>query len=242
MSTYVLFDPKNRIERHCFLSPRHALPPAHVLSLSSGVVILCRPLFYRYHTIKDDRKRAGHPSTGIFELSERMIKALLSLPDFVPREKLLLSRLVTKIHEIAKIAERVEPQLPAKTETPRATPLPPPRPEPLAPAQIIRTADGLSSSPAMAAALIRLLMLYVMNKGFSSDLRLELRKIAQSLRALYPLAFIENAARGETMSPHINPSTHTVHSFRRSDLKNAQQATYNKQKTQPAANFPKSIP
>ena len=98
------------------------------------------------------------------------------------------------------------------------------------------TIDAMTPQTPEGQALIRLLMLYVMNKGFSPDLKLELLRIAQSLRALYPLGLIENAARAETKSPHINPSTHTVHSFRRADLKIAEQAVYNR------APFPKAIP
>jgi len=241
MSTYVLFNPASHIERQCFLSPRHALPSAQIMSVPQGVVILCRPLHYRYHTIKDDRKRIGHPHTGIFELCQRLINELYERPLFVPREKLFIDTLKTKIHDLVKMsaqadAARTAYQSPPKTEASRTTRQPPPKPEPLSASQAIWTASRMSSIPAVAQALIRLLMLYVMNKGFSPDLKLELRRIAQSLRALYPLGLIENAARAETMSPHINPSTHTVHSFRRADLKIAEQAVYNR------APFPKAIP
>ncbi len=234
MSTYVLFDPEKRIERLCFLSPHHALPPAQMLSTPQGVAIVCRPLFYLYHTIHDDKKKIAHPRPGVFELSQRLINELYERPDFVPREKLLLERLKTKIHTLAKRAEQAEVtrltyQALPRTEAARTT-LQQHKAEPV-PLPLLLRAVGLSSQPNAARGLVRLLMMYVMNKGYTPELRQELRRIAQSIRMLYPREIIDEAARNETMSPHINPSHHTVHSFHMADLKNAELAFNKRQQT-----------
>jgi hypothetical protein len=86
LSMYVVFDTKKRVERRCFLSPRRPLPAAENLGTESGIVIACIPLNYRYHTLKDDRKRTGHPRAGLFELSQRLVnEQLYNNPSPTPR-------------------------------------------------------------------------------------------------------------------------------------------------------------
>ena len=232
MSTYVVFDPENHIERHCFLSPRHALPPASALSTPQGIVILCRPLFYRYHTMKDDRKKVGHPRVGIFELSQRQINELYERPDFITSDKVVLGNVKTKIAALAKIVQQNEDsrKITARAEQQKATAQARSAPEPLSTALLVNAAIGIYALPSAARGLLRLLMLYVMNKGYSAEVRLNLRKIAQSIRMLYPRELIDEVARCETVSPHINPSHHTVHSFRMADLKKAELALSNRHK------------
>ena len=195
LSTYVLFDVQDKFERHYFLSPEKPLPPADALSVTKGIAILCRPLNYRYHTIKDDRGRTGHPHAGIFELSERLINELYGLADYTPRDGTLVNKVKTDLHQLPKLLAQNEASRDANLslETHHLTPIAP---------EIARV-TSLSGLPAPVRALERRLMSYVTDKSVSPTLRVGFRRIAQSLRQLYPQTTISEAAHAETAPPAL---------------------------------------
>jgi hypothetical protein len=198
LSTYIVFDAKKTIERQCYLSPQHALPEAEMLAADRGVVVLCRPLHYRYHTIKDDRRRIGHPRAGLFEISQRLINEMLAQPDFVPRETRILSQVKTQVRALPKAIERAEGP---RNITVAAQPV---RQQPHA-ASTITTTTSLSALPLPVRALEHRLISYITDKSLSPELRVGLREVAQKLRAMYPQAVLEEAARHETVAPASRP-------------------------------------
>lgn len=97
MSTYLIFDTEKGLERHCFLSAEHPLPQDDMLITQAGLVVLCRPLNYQYHTTKDDRELKAHPLVGLYELVERQLNALCELPEFTAKEKPSFDSISSKI-------------------------------------------------------------------------------------------------------------------------------------------------
>lgn len=193
MSTYVVFDVEKNLERLFFLSPKHDLPQTEIMETSKGIVVLCRPLHYLYHTIKDDRQDLRHPLIGIFEMPERMIAALYELPDFVPRDKILLDSIKTKIKSLPKTIENDAEQREANLALPsRHLSLTGP---------VLAATTSLSALSPPVRALERRIMMHVMDKSLSADMRLGLRRVAQNLRAIYPQAIVVEAAHQETERP-----------------------------------------
>ncbi len=193
MSTYVVFDVEKNLERLFFLSPKHELPQAEMLETPKGIVVLCRPLHYLYHTIKDDRQDLRHPLIGIFEMPERMIAALYELPDFVPRDKILLDSIKSKIQALPKTIENDAEGREANLALPsRHLSLTGP---------VLAATTSLSALSPPVRALERRIMMHVMDKSLSADMRLGLRRVAQNLRAIYPQAIVVEAAHQETERP-----------------------------------------
>jgi hypothetical protein len=189
MSTYVVFDTEEHLERQCFLSPQHPVPQAEMLHLQKGVVVLCRPLHYRYHTISDDRKRIVAPGVGMYELVERQINALYDLPEG-NLNKPLIDSLKTDIHSLPQTMERYEEERQVNLAVPnRHLSL-------VIPA--IAAISSLSALPAPVRALEHRLMTPVVDSSLPPELRMGLRQIAQNLRALYPQTEVEEAAHQET--------------------------------------------
>jgi hypothetical protein len=198
LSTYVIFDSEKQSERVFFLSPKYPMPPAGLLGAKKGIVILCRPLNYLYHTIKDDRKHNGHPRVGIFELPQRLINELYEMPDFVPREKAIIETLRTKIQEAVKISESADAPRSPNPEAQIAN-------QSSRPAPIIPPINSLLAFPPAIRSLERILLIYITDPTLSADLRFKLRQIAQMLLAIYPRSLIEEAARDETAHAAAKP-------------------------------------
>ena len=196
MATYIAFDAVNKIERHSFLSPHNALQVDHFLRVAKGIAVICRPINYRYHTLKDDRQRKGHPRAGIFEWPERLINAMLyEQPPFIAREKQILAMMKAEIKHLPKkitqgeMAQRV-------TSTPRQ--IAAPRKELPSLTATPKAPTSLSLLPPPVRALEQKLMAHVMDKTLSTKLRLGLRKVAQNIRTHYPQALIREAAHAQT--------------------------------------------
>jgi len=198
MSTCVVFDTEKRIERTLFLSPERPLPAADLMGAKKGIVALCKPLHYRYHAIKDDRKQIGRPHIGMFELPQRLINELYEKPDFVPREHAIIGALMTKIQELPQkilgdaALSDVNLTLQQQADQTSSRPLP-----------VIPAISSLSILPPAILYLERILLSYIMDPSLSPELRFRLRYISQIMRSLYPRALIEEAARSETARPAL---------------------------------------
>jgi hypothetical protein len=209
LSVYVAFDAKKATERHAFLSPHApslsalgppahqpsvplpsgARPPTALLPLTRGVAVLCRPLNYRYHTIKDDRKKIGHPHAGIFELSQRLLNELDEQPPFVPRDKIAIDKVKARIYELPRKLEQFELQHAPDIALPTAL--------------VTARQTSLSALPLPVQTLERHLMAHVTDVTLSPRLRGYLRQVAQKIRAAFPYVVIEEAAH-EEVTPNIN--------------------------------------
>lgn len=199
-STCVIFDIVKKIERVIFLSPEQGLPDTGILRMEKGVVAMCSPLQYMYHTLSDDRAHTDRPHIGIFELPKRMIDELYEQPDFVPHEKAVLEMLRTIIHEMPKRIELGEAERRA-TEAAAKPPQTAVRPPPVIPPFL-----SLIGLPSAVLHLERLLLSYIMDPAMSLELRFRLRYISQIVRALYPRALIEEAAQAETGRAAFTPA------------------------------------
>ncbi|MDE1901459.1 MAG: hypothetical protein KGI37_07440 [Alphaproteobacteria bacterium] len=201
MATYLVFDSTSGIMRQCSLSPRQPPPDGRALGAAQGIAVMCKPLNYRYHTIKDDRKRSGHPHAGIFELSQRLINELYELPPLIAPEQKIAATLITKIHDMPKAMQRAETSRAAGL----ARPLPYMRPA----APVIAVTTSLSALPPPVRALERRIMAHALDKNLSQELRAGLRQAAQTLRAAWPQATVDEAARRQT-EPPLNPAASAV--------------------------------
>lgn len=190
LCTYVVFDADSGHERRFFLSPHLTMPAPSALAIGGGIAVLCKPLHYRYHTLKDDRRKYGHPRIGIFELPQRLINEMYEKPDFVPRELQVISSFGAMIAALPARLEHSYTRSTILRATPRATTQSPAR---------IRLVTSLSALPPPVRAVERKLMVAGMDRNnHSAELRLGLRRVAQSLRAQYPAAVIEEAGQRET--------------------------------------------
>ena len=196
LSTCVLFDTEKQIERILFLSPEQAMPEAALMSVPKGIIVLCRPLHYRYHTISDDRKHVAHVQAGMFELPQRLINELYEMPDFIPQEKAIIAAVMKKIDELPKAIAQAEQAAAAATMQKQAVTAESTRPLPVIPVM-----TSLSALPGSILVLERILLSYIMDPNLSPELRYRFRYISQLMRALYPRALIEEAARNETARP-----------------------------------------
>jgi hypothetical protein len=189
MSTYLVFDLKSRIERHLFLSPHKPLPTKKIMSVPRGIAVFCRPLHYRYHTIKDDRKRGAHAHAGIFQLTERLINELYGLPNFDLPARDVMEQLKKKANALRLGVVRGEDARLAKMakENDHELAVPP-----------IVSVTSLSALPPAIRAFEGALLRQVTNKNLPPDFRLKLRQIAQILRTSSAPAMIEEAARTQT--------------------------------------------
>ncbi len=203
-ASYILFDPIHNVERHCVLTPDHAMSHS-ALSVPQGIVIMCKPLQHYYHTIKDTRRRTAHPMAGIFEFPERMIDELCNLGPFVPHEKKILAELKYKIHEMAKRAEASEVLPEVKRSEPHKGYLQLRPTDPVTVAMLSRSVNKLAGSGLIAQSIIRLLMFHALQAGHSELLRWGVRRTAKEFRNLYPQFFVEEAAYTETTSRHAQP-------------------------------------
>lgn len=196
MSTCVIFDAEERVERILFLSPERGLPAADLMGAQKGIVVLCRPLHYLYHTIKDDHARVKQPAIGMFELPQRLINELYEKPDFVPREKAIIAALQTKIQELPKkmLGDESLSGVNLALQKQTASSRPPP---------VIPIINSLSGLPPAILHLERLLLSYIMDPSLSLELRFRLRYISQIIRSFYPRALIEEAALSETARPAL---------------------------------------
>jgi|GEM_PF-4022234 hypothetical protein len=199
LSSFVVFDAENRVERLFFLSPHHDLPSVDLMRVSKGVEVLCRPLNYLYHTIKDDLPLFEHVRTGIFEWPKRLLDAIYEEPPFTPEETGIIDGVKAKLYELPQLMQRYRAS--RDTALSLQSPNAPPRSTPE-----ISTVTALSALPPPVRAFERQLMLYVTNPTLSPRLRLRFRQIAQALRAHYPQATIEEAARAELAPPVVAPA------------------------------------
>lgn len=192
LSTYVLFDGEKGVERVFFLSPDHELPEARLMRARKGIEVLSRPLNYMYHKLRDDNAPRAEVRIGIFELPKRMldelfvkfrydkpafdvIKTLLGL--FAPLSSAMMTYYMTRSLQLA-----------VQTASDVAKPV-----------------IGLFGLPPPLWSFENRLMGYVMDDSLNPELRLGLRRVAQTLRGSFPAALIDEAARAETQ-PHAHPS------------------------------------
>lgn len=191
LATYVVFDRQACCERRFFLSPRLPLPASRDMRIEGGIAVLCRPLHYRYHTLKDDRQKKAHPRVGMFELPQRMINEMYDAPDFVPHERQLIASIAAQIAalplRLRQSRETIPPKATATQERAPAATTP------------LRLVTALSALPPPVRAVERRLMTAATDKrAYTPPLRAGLRRVAQGLRNLYPVVLIDEAARQET--------------------------------------------
>lgn len=63
MATYLALDANCGSVRHCFMSPEQRVPAA-TLTIPAGMSVLCEPLNYHYHQLKDDRELTPREATA----------------------------------------------------------------------------------------------------------------------------------------------------------------------------------
>ena len=199
MVSYIVFDADKRVERRIFFSPKNKATDAHLMVAYRGIVVLCRPLNYRYHTIKDDRGRGRGAGADAFGYTEKLINQMLDAPDFVPREQRILSTIKAEVKALPQTLEHAANAQTANLskEThhiPQEAPL-------------LAAVTSISALPAPIRALERRLFASITDKSLSVDLRLGLRRVAQSLREHSPQVVLEEAARRETVPLVLKAAT-----------------------------------
>jgi hypothetical protein len=143
------------------------------------LALLCRPLNYNYHTLKDDRDRTDHPSQGIFELAQSQINALYENPAFIERDLRIVELVKKGLQFLPENAIRAAAVLGAYRPAPH-------------------NADSMSGLPQQIRTLERNLMNYATDKSLSPDLRAGMRQVAQTLRGHSPQATFAESAHLET--------------------------------------------
>ncbi len=193
LSSYVIFDPIQMVERTMFLSPQHDIPPSNALRAGRGIAVQSTPINYRYHTLKDDRIRKAHIRVGMFELPQRMINEMYEQPPYIAKERRILDAINAKVSGMPRTLERYEQSREANLQGISG------------PQQKLPAQTALSALPPPVRALERQIMANAMDTSLSSDFRMGLRRVAQSIRGVYPQASIEEAARFETVAPGVTP-------------------------------------
>ncbi len=188
LMTYMLFDPKNRVERVLFLSAKHALPSVDLLSAPKGVAVICKPINVNYHTLKDSRVFKPGTHAGIFEKLERIISEEYEKTPFSrPRDKEILRIMKETVSDLPAAMARYDASIDINFERNPAI-------EQRLQA-IIPTYSSLSALPSPVLLLERQLMRHVTDRTLSQELRSQFRLIAQRVREAFPQAVFEEAER-----------------------------------------------
>ncbi len=224
MESYVVFDSSDGFERLFFLSPEQDLPSIDLMTAKEGIVVSGRPLNYRYHTIKDDRRPYRGVHTGMFEIPERLLNTLLAKHSLTEADDQILKLVRMKLYILPDILKNyfVARDM-VLTPQDQTGPF----------AREISTMTSLSSLPPPVRAFEHQLMAYVTDEKFSPDVRLGLRQVARSLRDMHPQALIEEAAQAEF--------TPVAHSELAKNAGIGARRSYDRLRKNSLNNFPKTV-